>query len=182
MTSLEDRLAAVERRVQAIEDIQAIEDVMSAWHMGCNGGYDGIRTHKVDELVELFSEDGSIDAGSVTARAVPHGKAELRAYLEKFSGDGSLIPRAFQMTFNHVTKVDGDFATQRSEAIAMLVMRGEPVMNMGIYNNDFVRTEQGWKLRTIRLKLTVTIPVQAIVVTEDRPDFLDSGFEKTDVA
>jgi len=67
MTSLEDRLAAVERRVQAIEDIQAIEDVMSAWHMGCNGGYDGIRTHKVDELVELFSEDGSIDAGRLGA-------------------------------------------------------------------------------------------------------------------
>jgi hypothetical protein len=55
-------------------------------------------------------------------------------------------------------------------------------MNMGIYNNDFVRTEQGWKLRTIRLKLPVTIPVQDIVVTEDRPDFLDSGFETTDVA
>jgi hypothetical protein len=29
--SLEGRLAAVERRTQVIEDIQAIEDVMSAW-------------------------------------------------------------------------------------------------------------------------------------------------------
>jgi hypothetical protein len=29
--SLEDRLAAVEDRMQVIEDIQAIEDVMSAW-------------------------------------------------------------------------------------------------------------------------------------------------------
>jgi hypothetical protein len=41
---------------------------------------------------------------------------------------------------------------------------------------------QRWKLKTIRLRLTVTIPVQAIEVTEERPDFLDSGFEKTDVA
>lgn len=178
--SLEARLAALEARVRTIDDIQEIEALVQRWNDSCIGGYGGIQTHRVDEAVELFTEDGGIEAGDLTARGgAPSGRDELREYLGAYQGDESLIPRVFQLTTNHVTHVDGDTATQTSDLVCAMIMKGEPVIFFGTYMNDFARTADGWRIKKIRMTPAFRVPVDDIAVAAANPDWLDSGFVKT---
>lgn len=132
--------AALETRVQAMEDELAIKRVITDYSAAIDArDYDG--------YVGLFTEDG-IWANGATRR---EGHAEIREMLEGLFGevDPDYVNRAsFHFISNFEVNVDGDTASAKSRFI--FFMRGEggePTPELsGQYHDKLVRLDGEWKI------------------------------------
>ncbi len=132
--------AALEARVQALEDHQAIQRVITNYSAYLDArDYDG--------YVGLFTEDG-VWANGATRR---EGQAEIREMLTGLFGEvepGFVNLSSFHQIGNFEIDVDGDTATAKSRFV--FVMRGEggaPTPSLsGQYHDRLVRVDGTWKI------------------------------------
>ena len=132
--------AALEQRVQALEDQLAIQRVITNYSAYLDGrDYDG--------YVGLFTEDG-VWANGTTRR---EGRGEIREMLSGLFGEVEedfVNTSSFHQISNFEIDVDGDTASAKSRFI--FVMRGEggaPTNELsGQYHDKLVRTADGWKI------------------------------------
>lgn len=132
--------SALEARVQALEDQQAIQRVITDYsaHLDARD-YDG--------YVGLFTEDGVWANGSTRRE----GREEIRAMLTGLFGEVEpdfVNLSSFHQISNFEIDVDGDTAQAKSRFV--FVMRGEggsPTPELsGQYHDRLVRVDGEWKI------------------------------------
>lgn len=113
-----------------------------------------------ERLVGVFTEDGLID---VPLADPIEGYEEIREYLEWF-GTQAYETRAHNV-LNPIIEVNGD--TARGEWYYMVVYAlpgGNLEVGHGRYDDEFVRTDDGWKLSSVtaRRRITREVPAERI--------------------
>lgn len=92
-------LEDLERRLRAIEDIEAIKRLKFRYADACDRNYDA------DTLASLFTEDAIWDGGLFGRH---EGREAIRTFFANVSSD---IPFALHYMMNPIINVDGDEAT-----------------------------------------------------------------------
>jgi uncharacterized protein (TIGR02246 family) len=133
-------LAAVEARLQRVEDELAIQRVITEYAVRLDA-------KDIDGYLELFAEDGIWQVGTTQRR----GREEIRAMLEGLYGQTEVEPygyEQFRMVGNFQIEVDGDRATARSRHVEYIRgERGNPdAILSGLYVDEFVREGGAWKI------------------------------------
>lgn len=141
-TSVEDRLALLEARLQRVEDEQAICRLVASYGPLVDAG-------EVDRVAALWTEDGSysVEGWEMTSRA------DVAAMVRSDAHQG-LIGRGSSHFLGpaHVT-VDGDTAVAVCESVLLARHEGRPVVaRMGANLFELIRTGDGWQVtrRTTR--------------------------------
>ena len=126
-----------------LEDKDAIHETIANYCFHFDGG-------EFDEWVDLFTEDGTFDAGAV---GVQKGKDALRAFVGALPGrmpmkDGA--PMLKHCVMNEIIKVNGDEATAKSYIIVVR-SKGESALVNGLagrYEDQLVRQGDRWLFKT----------------------------------
>jgi ketosteroid isomerase-like protein len=136
----------IEARVRRLEDLEAIRQLKHLYADRVDGM---VRNSDADTapLLALFTEDALADFG-------PHGSCEGHAAIHAFF---ARMPDLASFMMHHLANpildVDGDRATARWYLHVASVMRGAGpgVQAMfGRYEDEYVRTPEGWKIRRSR--------------------------------
>lgn len=138
--ALKASVAAMERRVQRLRDVDEIENLVSAY---------GYYLDKAlwDQLADLFAEEGTIE---IAQRGVYKGRESIRRSLELYGPeplrDGHLHNHIQVQPVIHISE-DGQTAHVRSRAISQLGTHGQVgVWGDGVYENTFVKQDGVWKI------------------------------------
>ena len=123
-------MASIEERIQAIEDRTAIVELTGQYcHMA--------RTRNVEGVVDLFCEDGVMQAGDVVGKG---RESLLPMYTEAFKDLGPL-----PCVHNHTIELDGDHATGCCSVEIRMVQNGEAITAAGHYEDLYRRVGSEWK-------------------------------------
>ena len=136
-------MASIEERLQAIEDRTAIVELTARYcHLA--------RNRDVEGIVDLFCEDGVMQAGDVLEK----GRARLRTMYRDALAELGPMP----CVHNHVVALDGDEATGRCSVEIRMVRNGEAVTAAGHYEDAFRRVRSQWKFARRNLVLYHQVP------------------------
>jgi hypothetical protein len=140
--------AQIDRRLQALEDAEAIERLHNAW-----GYY--IDRWQWNEAADLFAENGTQELG---LRGVYVGRARVRASLELFGPpglrQGEVFDHVMYQPVIHVAD-DGRTAKARVREFSMEGRYGvEARIGGGIYENEYVKEGGVWKIARQHLYTT----------------------------
>jgi len=135
--SLEQRL----RKVEALEDIRLLK---ARYCDLCDAGY------PADELCTLFTADGVWDGGEM-------GVFEGTAAIHQFFAN---MPNVMSMAIHHVTNSAIEVSTNAQSAqgrwyllqTATIAQSNEAVWLAASYQDDLLRTEEGWRFQRVTLR------------------------------
>ncbi|WP_051361728.1 nuclear transport factor 2 family protein [Solimonas soli] len=136
----------LEQRVQALEDQQAIVRLKARYVNLNDGGWGGVGTHRfAAEVADMFVEDGVWDGRPNAGYA--EGRDGIRELFERFTA----VPFIVHYVTNPLIEVDGDAATGHWHVLVTATMPDrEALWTLGTYAEQYVRTAQGWKFKTLR--------------------------------
>jgi ketosteroid isomerase-like protein len=123
-----------------MDDIEAIKQLSARYNLG----FDYV---DVDRYLSTWTEDGFFERSN--AGRSYQGHEELRELLTGFDVDGRHI------TTNFIIDVDGDTATQSAYLVYVDAKDAFKVVMFGVYSDELVRTDDGWKYKSRRLKVDV---------------------------
>ncbi|MDX1383576.1 MAG: nuclear transport factor 2 family protein [Thermoanaerobaculia bacterium] len=134
-------MSDLEARVRRLEDVEAIRRLKARYCFACDAGYD------VEALAELFTEDAVWDGGAL---GVAEGREAIRRFFERAPQAMSF---AVHMVTNPLIEIDGDTATGAWYLLqaATHAPSESAVWGSARYDEEYVRTETGWKFRRLRL-------------------------------
>lgn len=152
MSSIEERLNDLERRLKHFEDIEAIRNIK---HQYCRFTDLSGTSWSMENMADLFTEDGIWEAefakpgifdGTIRfvgRKAIADGIREMSQGM-----DGGI-----HYLFNPKIEIDGDTAKGAFYGLMpnTLDNRTEPLWFGGIYFEDYVRTPQGWRIKHLRV-------------------------------
>lgn len=139
-------MASVENRLLALEDVDEILRLKSAYCDAADGGWDR-RSHNGARVAALFTNDGVWDAGG-PGRA--EGPAAISALFDSFE---ALYLASHNVAAPSIT-VDGDTAMGRWHVITLLAHREQgPLFAGGAYWNEMRRTPAGWRFSLMKCEL-----------------------------
>ncbi len=137
MTSEASRLAQLEQRVQALEDVNAIRNLKSRYAAYCDDNYNP------DGLAALFAEDAVWESQGL-------GRYEGReAIREFFRGASELFTFAIHYSLNGQIEVTGDTA-QAQWYLFMPCTMGKDNRAMwraGVDREEYVRVQGEWQFQ-----------------------------------
>jgi hypothetical protein len=141
IAELEGTVATLSDRVERLKDVDAIENLVSAY-----GYY--LDKQQWDSFVDLFAEDSTME---ISQRGVYVGKASIRKAMELF-GPQNIEPDHVHnhMQLQPVITVapDGKTAKVRSRAFSQLGTFGRSGTWMGgVYENELVKENGVWKFK-----------------------------------
>jgi hypothetical protein len=156
LAALAAQVESLERRKKLVEDVNAIERLQHAY------GYYVDRA-LWDEVANLFADDGTIEIG---LDGVYVGKARVREYLYALGGgreglrDGELNEHLQVMPVITVAP-DGRSAKARWRAITLTgELGGEAFWGEGPYENEYVKTDGVWKIKTLHWYQALHVPYE----------------------
>jgi ketosteroid isomerase-like protein len=134
-------LTDLERRIRALEDIEAIKQLKYRYADACDRGYDA------DTLADLFTEDAIWDGG-VFGRY--DGQEAIRNY---FRGVSSDIVFAMHYMMNPIIEVDGDQARGAWYLFQTCTFAegNTPILGAAKYAERYQRVHGTWKFRHLQL-------------------------------
>jgi hypothetical protein len=145
--------SALERRIQILEDREEITKLKARYCNYVDGSWDRL-THDYDGVASIFVEDGLWEAG-------PKLRGEGREGIRDFFKAAQNISFAFHRISNPIIEISDDTATGNWHVLVALTQPGgKPVWIAGIYNDDFVRTPEGWKFKTLSFKQAFAVPYE----------------------
>ena len=144
----DNRMEALEARIRELEDVRAIKDVFFNFHYACTGGFTGKQAGRMEAL-DYLTDDATIEVlGLHEPGKGPRGRKEVKEYWDFYYGDAGPLPYVFQTSVNEKVEVNGDTATGWSNMLMMVGFREEkPMMGLSQRVNDYVRTQDGWKIQ-----------------------------------
>lgn len=152
-----DRLESLERRIERLEDIEAIKRLMVLYAKGSDDH------HNLDVMVPLFAEDGVLDVSSGYGRYQGH-----EAIGRFLSGPGEEIIRwSLHYMVSPLIEVGEDGRTARGFWYLWEIakMRNpntgqeEAVWIAGTYDVDLVKQGDGqWKFKYVKLNMQIMSP------------------------
>src|SRR5271156_6309696 len=140
------RLEALDKRIQALEDMEAIRRLRMMYHHFTNEGM-------FDQISSLFTDDGKLDFGYV---AKAQGREEIHEVFLRVPRNLDLVK---QFIHNHIVDVDGDAAMGISYLDARYAQDGESVMVSGKFTEAYRRTEDGWKISEMVVHIYFSTPI-----------------------
>jgi ketosteroid isomerase-like protein len=134
-------LRDLERRISALEDIEAIKQLKYRYADACDRGYDA------DTLADLFTEDAIWDGG-VFGRY--DGQEAIRQYFQDISSD---IVFAMHYMMNPIIEVDGDAARGAWYLFQTCTFAegNTPILGAAKYAERYQRVHGTWKFRHLQL-------------------------------
>jgi hypothetical protein len=139
--------SADDRALRDLLDAEAIRDLARRY-----AHY--VWRNELDALVALFSEDGEMDPGT---RPAIRGRSALLAGFREMLTTGSVFRPFVQQ---HVVDLTGDEATGACYIDLRADVAGTSMIGAGWYDDRYVRTPEGWRIRSRRLELTFFAPLQ----------------------
>jgi ketosteroid isomerase-like protein len=104
-----------------------------------------IDNFQLEEIVELFVVDAVFDLRGFGAPAEARGHEEIRA---SFAGLIESLTACCHLTMNHIIDVDGDTARGTIYCHAFVIAPdGSRDDNLAIYEDSYIRTDEGWKFQ-----------------------------------
>lgn len=145
----------LEERVQALEDREEIIKLKARYVNYNDGGWKGPTHTNPQAIADMFVEDGVWD-GSPNA-PYAKGKKEIKELFETFGA----VPFIVHYVTNPLIEVDGNYATGHWHALVTMTVPGNQALwNLGLYIEEYVRTEAGWKFKTLRFETASTSPYE----------------------
>jgi len=139
---------SVEERLKQLEDVREIGELKAHYCNAVDCGWDGL-TQDGDRLAELFVADGAWEA-------VPSFRLDGREAIREFF-NASPFPFGFHGVTNPLIKIEGDYATGQWHMVCPCVNADkESIWYGGIYNDEFVRTADGWRFRRVAVSTAFT--------------------------
>lgn len=145
----EDRLAALEQRLQLLEDTHEITQLVAAYGPLVDGG-------EPDLVAELWTDDGVYDVDEITMT----GRDEIRAMVRSKNHQGWIKGGCAHFLGPAKVTVDGDEAVAVCHSL-MIVNRGGAfeeapefvVRRATAHHLELTRTDEGWRVakRTSRV-------------------------------
>jgi hypothetical protein len=138
---------AIERRLRRLEDLEEIRHLKARYCHFSDRGYEGAGDSPA-EIAALFADDGA------------WGDARGREAIEQlFEGFRANLPLAVHVAANPTIEVDADRATARWwGVIATTAAGGEALWIAGVYDDELVRTAEGWRIARLRFTSAVRAP------------------------
>jgi ketosteroid isomerase-like protein len=135
-------LEELARRIQVLEDIEAIKKLKARYCAYCDNNYDA------DGLASLFTEDAVWDGGERLGRSV--GREAIRSF---FQGSSKRLPFAIHHVTNPFIEVQGDTATGRWYLFQPCTRAAEnrAVWLAARYEEEYVRVGGEWKFRRMNI-------------------------------
>jgi ketosteroid isomerase-like protein len=127
----------MEARVRDLEAVHAIMNLEADYAFAAD-------TRQTDLLVNLFTEDGVIDVRPYGERIV--GREAIRRFRAE---SPNKVASSVHYLHNPHIVVDGNTARGRFYWLAALnwVATNEAVWSSGFYQDEFVKTDEGWKIK-----------------------------------
>ena len=137
-TEVKARLEALERRVLALEDVEAIRNLKAEYAAYCDDGY------HPDKIADLFVEDAFWESEGL-------GRFEGReAIREFFRGASEIFTFAIHYSLNPQIDVSGDTARGKWY-LFMPCTVGDgniAIWRAGIDHEEYVRVDGAWKFKS----------------------------------
>jgi hypothetical protein len=135
----------IEERLRALEDREEIIKLKARYVNYNDGGWNGPTHAHPDEVADMFVENGIWD-GTPTA-GYAKGREQIRQLFRNFA----VMPFIVHYVSNPLIDVDGDRATGHWHALVTATLPdGSAMWILGIYDERYVRTGEGWKFETLR--------------------------------
>lgn len=145
----------LEERVQILEDREAIVQLKARYVNYNDGGWKGPTHTDPKGVADLFVEDGVWDGRPNSGYA--KGRDEIISLFEGFGA----VPFIVHYVTNPVIEIDGDNATGHWHAIVTATMPGDQALwILGLYIDEYVRTPEGWKFKSLRFESAATAPYE----------------------
>jgi ketosteroid isomerase-like protein len=151
-TSTDSGSSSFEQRLRRLEDIEEIKKLKARYCEACDGGWDGRASHDYEKIVALFAEDGVWEGGV-------YGRREGRDAIREYYQHNPEVPFAFHLLTNPIIEVDGDHATGRWHLLISLTQADRTaVLVGGVFDDQYVRTAQGWRIGRSQFSLALHTP------------------------
>ena len=127
----------LEKRVQALEDAQALRNLKARYAEYCDAGYDA------DKIAEMFTEDAVWESEGL-------GKYEGREQIRQFfRGASKIYTFAVHYNLNPHIEVNGDTARVRWYTFMPCTVAdgNRAVWRSGIDDEEYVRVDGEWKFK-----------------------------------
>lgn len=145
------RIERLERRLQVLEDAEAIRNLKARYAALCDRQYDA------DGIASLFTEDATWDSPGLGRF---EGREAIRAF---FHGASQIFSFAIHYSLNGQIEIDGDTAqAQWYLFMPCLVAAGNRAMwRASIDHETYTRVDGAWMFRTKRSEPLMNVPFDA---------------------
>ena len=140
----------IERRLRAIEDVEAIKKLKARYCVYCDEGYNA------GGIAGLFTEDGVWDGGLFGCY---EGRDAIRSFFQEAS---QMISFALHYVTNSIVEVDGDQAqgTWYLFQTCTFVEGNQAVWGAGRYTEEYVRVGGEWKFKNLKVVSSFWTPYE----------------------
>jgi hypothetical protein len=132
------------------EDVVAIQNLKARYVDAVDGGWGEVVPHDPEAVVELFVVDGIWDSG-VHGGGIGHDG--IRAFMA--TGE-AIMPFAYHHLSSPRIQVDGDTAAGRWHGMISMLVEGKAQLQLGVYDDEFVRTPDGWRFKRLQYTVAAT--------------------------
>jgi SnoaL-like protein len=144
----------LQERVQRIEDIEEIKRLKSLYSHYCDTGWDGAGSDP-DAAADLFVEEGVFET-PMTGRI--EGREAIREDMRRF---GLRFRMALHMMATPRIEVAGDRAHAVWHGLnALQSPDGQALWSGGTYEEEYVRTADGWRYLSVRRRTAFLTPYE----------------------
>jgi len=135
-------LEALARRIQVLEDVEAIKKLKARYCAYCDNQYDA------EGLASLFTPDAVWDGGELLGRS--EGREAIRTF---FQGSSQRLPFAIHHVMNPVIEVDGDTATGQWYLFQPCIRadQNQAFWLAARYDEAYLRVDGEWKFRRMTI-------------------------------
>ena len=138
---------SLEERIRILEDQQEIVKLKARYVNWNDGGWKGPTHTNPQAVADMFVEDGVWDGRPSTGYA--QGRAEIKKLFETFGA----VPFIVHYVTNPIIEVNGDTATGNWHALVTMTVPGDQALwSLGLYLEEYVRTPEGWKFKSLRFE------------------------------
>ena len=141
-------LEEIEKRVQTLEDIEAIKRLKAKYVQACDDNYNP------EKLGKLFTEDGTWDGGEVWG--AHHGRSEIKRFFSSVSSDiifsvhYALVPEIY---------VEGTKAHGRWYGLVPATKRGNKAIWMSVfYDDEYEKVKGDWLIANSKVSVFFLVP------------------------
>lgn len=145
--------SSIEERLRVLEDRDEIVRLKYRYVNLNDGGWQGPTHAHPDAVAELFVEDGVWDGRPYSGYA--QGREQIRQLFKVFGAVQFIV----HYVTNPLIEVSGDAATGHWHALVTATMPEQgAIWILGTYENDYLRTPAGWKIRSLRFVSAANSP------------------------
>jgi hypothetical protein len=132
--------------VRRLLDLEEIKQLKYRYCHHNDGGWPAQPKSHQGPSEELFTEDGVWDGRPLAPLA--QGRAEIRKVFTSLAA----LPLAYHAVMNPIIELEGDFARAHWHIVtAGESAQGEASLSVLTYEDEYVRTPQGWRISLMRL-------------------------------